>query len=108
MTLKEDIKNEIVGRLKQALSPAAIYLFGSYAYGTPGIHSDIDIFIVLNNNDTHLRKKISEAYKAMRGTTIPVEFKTATLDEFTKRSTWVSSIERVVTQKGVILYDANK
>ncbi len=33
----EHTLNEIVTRLRAALSPVAIYLFGSYAYGTPHV-----------------------------------------------------------------------
>ncbi len=39
----EKIKLEIVERLKP-LKPDKIILFGSYAYGTPTEHSDIDLF----------------------------------------------------------------
>jgi predicted nucleotidyltransferase len=38
--------DEIVRRLRDALDPVAIYFFGSYAYGTPQSHSDIDLRVV--------------------------------------------------------------
>jgi len=49
----EELKHEIVERLKP-LDPEKIILFGSYAYGTPNEDSDIDLFLVKDNNtDKH-------------------------------------------------------
>ena len=45
----EEIKSEIVDRLKP-LSPDKIILFGSYAYGTPNEDSDIDLYVVTNDD----------------------------------------------------------
>jgi len=44
----EKLKKEIVERLKP-LSPYKIILFGSYAYGNPTKDSDIDLYIVTND-----------------------------------------------------------
>jgi len=45
----EKIKLEIIERLKP-LNPSKIILFGSYAYGTPNTDSDIDLYIVTNDD----------------------------------------------------------
>jgi len=45
----EAIKLEIVERLKP-LNPEKIILFGSYAYGTPHQDSDIDLYVVANDD----------------------------------------------------------
>jgi len=45
----EKIKFEIIERLKP-LNPNKIILFGSYAYGTPHKDSDIDLYVVSNDN----------------------------------------------------------
>jgi predicted nucleotidyltransferase len=42
----EIIKNIIL----QTVPVEQIYLFGSYAYGTPNKDSDLDIYVVLNDN----------------------------------------------------------
>ncbi len=44
----EVLKSEIVERLKP-LNPKKIILFGSYAYGTPTEDSDIDLYVVTND-----------------------------------------------------------
>jgi len=45
----EKIKLEIIERLKP-LNINKIILFGSYAYGTPHKDSDIDLYVVTNDN----------------------------------------------------------
>ncbi|NUN22757.1 MAG: nucleotidyltransferase domain-containing protein [Candidatus Jettenia caeni] len=45
MKLNEDIKNQLVERLKP-LNPERVILFGSYAYGQPSRDSDIDLIVV--------------------------------------------------------------
>jgi len=45
----EKLKFEIVERLKP-LNPDKIILFGSYAYGTPNEDSDIDLYVVTNDD----------------------------------------------------------
>lgn len=44
----EELKLEIVQKLKP-LNPKKIILFGSYAYGTPSKDSDIDLYVVTND-----------------------------------------------------------
>ncbi|MEA3353790.1 MAG: nucleotidyltransferase domain-containing protein [Campylobacterota bacterium] len=45
----EKLKPKIIQRLKP-LNPNKIILFGSYAYGTPNEDSDIDLYIVTNDD----------------------------------------------------------
>jgi len=45
----EQLKTEIVTRL-QPLNPYKIILFGSYAYGNPTEDSDIDLYVVTNDD----------------------------------------------------------
>jgi len=45
----EELKPLIVERLRP-LNPDKIILFGSYAYGTPDEDSDIDLYIVTNDD----------------------------------------------------------
>lgn len=46
--VSEIVINELVERIKQ-FDPDKIILFGSYAYGNPTEHSDVDIFVVKND-----------------------------------------------------------
>ena len=60
--LSEEVLAEIVRRLTAALSPRAIYLFGSHAYGTPHANSDVDLLLAVNDGE------LSEEDQDERGT----------------------------------------
>jgi len=47
--------NALVGTIIKVVPTAQIYLFGSYAYGTPNKNSDIDLYVVLKD-DTPMRE----------------------------------------------------
>lgn len=53
----EELKPLIIERLKP-LNPYKIILFGSYAYGTPTKDSDVDLYVV--TNDDFMPKNYSE------------------------------------------------
>jgi len=55
----EEIKSEIIKRL-EPLNLNKIILFGSYAYGTPHKDSDIDLYVVTNDDF------IPQSYKEKR------------------------------------------
>lgn len=46
---REIIKMQIIENLKP-LKPEKVILFGSYAYGTPNEDSDIDLYVVTNDD----------------------------------------------------------
>ena len=51
----EELKPQIIKAL-MPLKPDKIILFGSYAYGKPDDDSDIDLFIIKNNEDYNKRE----------------------------------------------------
>jgi predicted nucleotidyltransferase len=104
--LDSNLLNEIVQRLVNALHPEKIYLFGSHAYGQPNDDSDVDLFIIVNDSDMPPRMKAVEGYRALRGILVPKDIKVVTQSTFEKRSHWLSSIERVVADKGKLLYES--
>lgn len=38
---------DLAKRIERQFSPERVVLFGSYAYGTPGPHSDVDLLVVM-------------------------------------------------------------
>jgi predicted nucleotidyltransferase len=82
-----------------------IYLFGSYAYGTPHEDSDYDFFVVLKDGTEKPVFVLQNIYINMCDTKyIPVdvlvEYKTR-FEELSK----LPAIERTIAQKGVVLYE---
>ncbi len=83
-----------------------VYLFGSYAYGTPHKDSDLDLYVVLKN-EAPMREL--EAYDIIRLATYtkqtkPIDLMVHKKDKFLDRSTGIATIEKIVTNQGVKLY----
>jgi len=106
-TLSPELIKEMVDRIVTTLRPEAIYLYGSHAYGHPHRDSDVDLCVVVGNSDLPSHKRAIAAYRALRGLLVPAEIKVVTREEFELRAQWLSSIERVVKEKGQSLYEAS-
>ena len=97
---------EIVRRLREALDPVAIYFFGSYAYGKPERHSDIDLLVVVEDSPLSPYQRDGLAIRALRGIRFPIDVQVYTREEFEQRAALPVSFERTVSTKGRILYAA--
>ena len=106
-TIDSALLNETVRRIVATLDPIAIYLYGSHAYGQPHQDSDIDLLIVVDESSLLPHQRAVAAYHALRGLLVPVEIKVATRAEFKQRAQWQSSIEKIVQEKGKILYGSS-
>jgi predicted nucleotidyltransferase len=93
-------------RIVRLSQPTRIYLYGSHAYGEPNDNSDIDILVVLKESSEPPHKRAVSIYTALRGLFAPFEVKVDTQKEFEKRSQWLSSVERVIVEKGRLLYES--
>jgi predicted nucleotidyltransferase len=97
---------EIVVRLRQVLSPLAIYFFGSYAYGQPQAHSDIDLLVVVADSRLDAYERDAIAYRALADVGVPKDVQVYTRAEFEQRAALPVSFERTVLTKGRVLYAA--
>lgn len=97
---------EAVQRLVTALNPEQIYLYGSQAYGQTHKDSDVDLLIVVTESNLPIHKRAAGAYRVLRGLFLPADIKVVTHSEFEKYAKWFSSIERVVADKGQLLYES--
>jgi predicted nucleotidyltransferase len=105
-TIDQEILDEVVRRIVSTLEPEAIYLYGSHAYGRPHRDSDIDLFVVVGESSQSPHKRAVAAYRALRGLFVPAEVKVATRAEFERQAQWSSSIERIVRDRGKVLYES--
>ena len=96
-------------RIVAQLSPLRVYLFGSYAYGTPNEDSDYDFYIVVDDERVNTHDEAVRAYRAIGfDRTKPVDILVGTNSQFERRKQWRSTIEDEVFGKGVLLYDAGQ
>jgi predicted nucleotidyltransferase len=103
-TIDYTLLEKAVGQIVAALQPEMIYLYGSHAYGHPHQDSDVDLLVVVSESSLSSHQRAIEAYRALRGLFFPAEVKVVTRTEFERRAQWVSSVERVVREKGRLLY----
>jgi len=96
-TLKEIIINTV--------PVEQIYLFGSYANGTSDKDSDLDLYVVLNDNvQIRIIDAISQIRQAIgRKKTMPVDILANTLSRYRQRMEW-PTIERTISREGIKIY----
>ena len=102
----EQALTNAVARLRAALRPTAIYLYGSYAYGTPGPHSDIDLLVVVEESKLTTFQRDAAAYLALGDIPFPIDVKVYTQAEFDERAALRVSFERTVKLKRKVLHIA--
>ncbi len=95
---------EAVKRLAEAYSPQTIYLFGSYAWGTPHEDSDLDFLVILNDDiplNLALQIKGKQALKNMDvSTDIVLNHKFF----FEQRSEHPSTLQHKIIKEGKLVY----
>lgn len=93
----------IAKKIAQTIQPDKIILFGSYAWGTPGPDSDLDLFIVKNTENT--RTMAGDIRGSLWDYPAPMDiivYKPETVDKSLKKGNFF--IRDIIT-KGKILYE---
>ena len=86
------------------LVPAeAIYLFGSYAYGTPTDESDLDVYVVVPDDVEDLGDLYGDVQLLWRKRPIPLDLLMGRSSVFNRRKNG-PTLERVIAEKGTMLY----
>ena len=99
----EKIKNRIVPEV----SPEKIYLFGSYAKNDYTSESDIDLFIVMNN-DKSLRKIQHKISGLLEDRTIPIDIIVYSQEKMEKRKNIIGTLPYRINQEGELIYERNR
>ena len=96
---------EIIDRIIGAVPIERLYLFGSYANGTPNENSDYDFYMVLPNDSVRPIEAIGAAHLSMRGLKVKtVDILAGTVQIFDRRKNQLT-IERKIANEGVLLYE---
>ena len=95
------------GILQTVPGTEAIYLFGSYAYGTPHEDSDLDIYVVVPDdvpkNPIEVSGDIYYDLYCNRGLNKPTDIMVGKSSVFSRRKS-SPTLQRTIAQKGVLLY----
>jgi len=99
-----EIKNNILETVGEDCEK--IILFGSYAYGMPKESSDYDVFVVLKDGTEKPILVLQNIYRVLaqnpnyKAVDVLANYKS----RFEARSK-LPTIEKTITQKGIVLYD---
>jgi len=90
----------------QVVPAEAIYLFGSYAYGTPDKESDLDIYVVVPDDTEDLSELYANIQVVLRKKTLfPMDLLIARSRVFNRRKNG-PTMERSIARKGALLHGA--
>jgi predicted nucleotidyltransferase len=106
--LPEDLLQEIVRRLVEALDPAGIYLFGSHASETADTDSDVDLLVVMEGGDGDVpcRELARRGRKSLRGLGVPVDLVVCTTAEVDRWCAVPCNLIHTVAEKGRLVYES--
>ena len=95
---------EITRRILDVSSPQKIILFGSYARGSYGPDSDLDLMVVMD----HVKSPRSESIRlrrALRGLLAPIDIIVATSKQLERHKNTLGLIYQTVLTEGKVIYE---
>lgn len=97
---------KMVDTIVQHYQPYKVILFGSYAYGQPHAHSDIDLCVV--KDDPRSRsEKYAELRILLMDCELPIDIITLTEEQY-GRDHHPSFVYYDIKTKGKVLYDSDR
>jgi len=79
--ISKALKDEILEKVTSSVNPLKIYLFGSYAYGTPDLNSDLDLAVIMRVVSSKHNESV-KLYKILSGINLPKDIIVSTIEEF--------------------------
>jgi predicted nucleotidyltransferase len=95
-----------VKKLVEAYEPKAVFIFGSFAWGTPGPGSDLDLLVVVEHSEETPYNRILKGLKSLRGLKIPRDVLVYTKDEFEDLAKDRASLCYKIKHEGIKAYEA--
>jgi predicted nucleotidyltransferase len=98
------IVGEMVERIVAEFHPHKVYLFGSYAWGTPSDGSDVDLMILVDDLTESPTRMARRAYRKLRGLSCPTDLLFRRTESFQRQAADPATLEYQVAHKGELLY----
>lgn len=100
--------SDICQVIDQTVDVEKIYLFGSFAYGTPTPNSDYDLCVVIPDGSLRPTEAIKQIRRALCPVqTMPLDIIVYRASAFLQRQEY-ASLERKIVREGVLLYEQEK
>jgi predicted nucleotidyltransferase len=94
-----------IKRIVEKFHPVKVILFGSYARGTAGPESDVDLLVVMEVRGSKRRQAV-EIDLALSDRTFPLDLIVVTPEEYEKYRDVVGHILYPAVREGRVVYDA--
>ena len=107
---KQEAENkikEIAQKIAEEYQPEKIILFGSYAWGNPGLNSDIDLFIVKNGEKSRL-EMMKEVEKIIPRRNSPIDMLVYKDEQVKKRIKMKDPFFLKIFNSGKIIYESKR
>lgn len=100
----EEMLQEIVRRIVEAVRPEQIVLFGSAVRGEMGPDSDLDFLVVKRCADRH--ETATTVYRGLRGIAVPIDVVVVTPEDVERHKDIIGYILRPALREGRVVYAA--
>jgi predicted nucleotidyltransferase len=96
---------DIIELIKETVPADQIYLFGSYAFGTPNKSSDYDFYVVLPDGSVKPQDAVQDIYLALSKlkNCTPVDILALDRSEFDEMKI-LPTLERKIAREGILLF----
>lgn len=94
----------IVDRIAEAVQPQKVILFGSWARGNQGPHSDIDLVVIQESTLPH-SQRYAQIRRLFWGLGLPMDILVYTPEEFERYRSVPGSFTHTITHEGKVLYE---
>jgi uncharacterized protein len=95
---------EVKKRLVETYNPIEIYLFGSYAWGTPDEESDLDLLIVVDESNEKSYNRTRPGHHVLFGLNISKDLIIYTKEEFDKVASNIATLGYKIKKEGKLIY----
>ena len=96
-----------IQRIVRELKPEKIVLFGSYAYGTPNPHSDVDLLVIMKTRAS-LKERSWAVSRLLLPRPFPVDILVKTPKEVQQALRAGDFFLKEILTRGKVLYDGSK
>ena len=103
---KTETINRIIHSLVKIYNPLEIYIFGSYAWGTPDSESDIDFAVIIEKSNLDMAKRIRLATDELWDIEIPTDILVYTKNEIQEKAKYISTLQYRIITEGTKIYEA--
>ena len=96
-----------IQRIVRELKPEKVILFGSYAYGTPDPHSDVDLLVIMKTKAS-LKERSWAVSRLLLPRPFPVDILVKTPEEVKKALGSGDFFLKEILTRGKVLYDRSE